>query len=146
MFRIGRKHAAHSYPESPFAGGGPASSGVQCIRYQVGPGPGTYDSVTALPPGAVVLASSFDNDVADNPSNVLFAANTDATIGTNVSPTLFQDATENTPDTAGNYENLLNTLITPGNVGTGKVHTVITGTASGGIAHVTVQYVVNPNP
>jgi len=148
-FRIGRKHAVHTYPEPrsgpPGPPGPPLPGGVQVIRYRVGPAAGVYDSVTPIPLSAVVLRASFDNDTNDDPANIPFAANTTATIGTTAAPTLFQDATENTPDTAGNYQTLLNTLITPGNQGTGKVRTVLTVAGSGSAA-VTIEYVVTPQP
>lgn len=142
-FRVGRKHAVHSYPEAVKAGppGPPGpGGGVQIIRYQVGPGPGTYDSVTLLPLGSVVLSASFDNDPADDPTNVLFAADTNATVGTSADATLFQDATANTPDTAGNYQTFLDKPISVANIGIGVVRTVVTGSASAGIAHVTIEY------
>lgn len=117
---------------------------MQVIRYQVGPGPGTYDSVTALPSGAVVVASSFDNDPADDASNVLFVPGTTATVGTPTSATLFQDATENAPDSEGNYENLLNLPITPATAGV--VRTVIVSPGETGVAHVMVVYIAVPQP
>ena len=147
-FRIGRKHAVHSYPEPAKAGppGPPGpGGGVQIIRYQVGPGPGTFTSATLMPVGAIVLGSSFDNNPADDTANLPFAADNTATIGTTGDATLCQDTPDNTPDVAGNYENFLNKLLTVGNIGTGAIVTVIAGSANAGIAHVTVEYAV-PQP